>query len=630
MKQILFIDFETVYDTKLKYDLRHLDICSYVRDPRFKVFGIGVAIGDQAPVWIPESGIAWMFANWNWSEISIVSHNAKFDLFILKEKYGLIPGLFCIDTLAMSRAVLGKTIKSHSLASLAKHFGLIEKGHLDTNGCDHSSEECDHRYEGDDYICLKSYNEKALAEYCLHDVVLCRQIFEKLAPEFPENQYGIMDQTVRMFIDPKLQLNVPLLEKAAIEEALRRENIFKEIGIDKKEFASNVKFPLLLGHRGFAVPTKPSPRKMDSNGNPIQIPALALGDTEFLEMLEGENEELKALCEARVAAKSTLLETRSNKLAKIGRTGYWPFDVEFSGADQTHRFSGGSGAGGNPQNFTRGSALREAVEAPEGFELIVGDFSNIELRIQAYLSKDRGMIDAIESGKDIYCDFASAFYGRTITKDHKNERRFGKTAILGLGYGMGWKKFIKTVRVQTGQTIDEEASRKAVDLYRTRYAQIPALWQMLDNSINQIQEPIEKVRFFGIPVTFAKEALILPSGLKIRFPNLRQEEGERGNMEWVYDVWVKGHLEKRKLYGGKVLENICQGLAAELCKDVMAAFGDNVVGQCHDEVLIICKKGLGSVVAAKLNRVMSLSPMWLPNMRLAAEVHVGRSWGECK
>jgi len=613
MKQFLYIDFETMFSTSDKYDLRHLDICSYIRDPRFKVFGLGVAIDNQAPIWIPESGITWMFANWNWSEMSIVSHNAKFDLFILKEKYGLIPGLFCIDTLAMSRAVLGKTIKSRSLASLAEHFGLEQKGHLDTNGKTQ----------------LTAEENEALAKYCLHDVALCRQIFEKLSPEFPENQYGIMDQTIRMFVDPKLQLNVPLLEKAATEEALRRENIFKEIGIDKKEFASNVKFPLLLGHRGFTVPTKPSPRKMDSSGNPIQIPALALGDTEFLEMLEGENEELKALCEARVAAKSTLLETRSNKLAKIGRTGYWPFDVEFSGADQTHRFSGGSGAGGNPQNFTRGSALREAVEAPEGCELVVGDFSNIELRIQAYLSKDRGMIDAIESGKDIYCDFASAFYGRTITKDHKNERRFGKTAILGLGYGMGWKKFIKTVRVQTGQTIDEEASRKAVDLYRTRYAQIPALWQMLDNAIGTMKSN-GLTHHWHIPVEIGYECLILPSGLKIRFPNLRQEEGERGNMEWVYDVWVKGHLEKRKLYGGKVLENICQGLAGELCKESMLQMGDNVVGCVHDELIVICKKGLGLTIAAKLKRAMTISPSWLPQMKLDCEVHVGRNWLECK
>jgi DNA polymerase len=278
------------------------------------------------------------------------------------------------------------------------------------------------------------------------------------------------------------------------------------------------------------------------------------------------------------------------------------------------------------------------VESPCNHSLVVGDFAAIELRIQAYLSRDPGLVGGIESNHDLYCDFASAFYGRTITKENKEERRFGKTAMLGLGYGMGWKKFIKTVRNKTGQKIDEETSRKAVDLYRTRYAQIPALWQKLDNAIIQLikakyieaTNQTRKVHFIGIPMQFGEEALILPSGLKIRFPNLRQEEGERGNMEWVYDVWSKGRLEHRKLYGGKVLENICQGLAGELTKQAMANMGDNVVGQIHDELIVICKKGLEHVTMAKLKRAMTSSPSWLPQMKLDAEVHAGQNWLESK
>ena len=116
----------------------------------------------------------------------------------------------------------------------------------------------------------------------------------------------------------------------------------------------------------------------------------------------------------------TLLETRSAKLAAIGATGRFPVDVEFSGADQTHRYSGGNGSGGNFQNFTRGSALRDAVEAPKGHSLVVGDFSNVELRVVAYLTKDPGLIQAIEQGTDLYCDFASVFYGR---KNYKSRCR---------------------------------------------------------------------------------------------------------------------------------------------------------------------------------------------------------------
>jgi len=609
----LFIDFETYFDSQIKYDLKHISVTEYIRDPRFKVFGAGIAFNGDPVKWLNSKELNVFFKRTNLQNCTIIGHNIKFDGAILAWHYNVLAGQW-IDTKGMSRAVLGKSIKNHSLATLAEHFKLESKGHLNTNG----------------KLTLTPQEEKELADYCIHDVELCREIFDRLVIDFPTSEYSIMDQTIKMFVQPKLKLNVPLLRDASVEEAKRRANIFAEIGIDKSVFASNVKFPVLLSREGYEVPTKESPRKKDEQGNSLKIPALALGDPDFLELMENGDERLKTLCEARIAAKSTLLETRSAKLASIGQTGNWPFDVEFSGADQTHRFSGGSGAGGNPQNFTRGSVLRKAVEAPEGFELIVGDFSNIELRIQAYLSKDPGLIEAIEKNRDIYCDFASAFYGKTITKADEKERRFGKTAILGLGYGMGWLKFIKTVRLQTGETISEEQSRKAVDLYRTRYNQIPELWKKLDSYISKLCNPEGIYQEFGLPVKFVFGELLLPSGLKIRFPNLRRELGERNQPEWIYDVYTKGHLEKRKLYGGKVLENICQGLAGEICKDSMRELEDLVVGQVHDELLILSSKGLLASNLGRVKRAMTNSPSWLKEMKLDAEVGHGTNWLEAK
>lgn len=622
MKHILFIDFESFYDSKAKYHLRHTSIVQYVRDARFKAFGAGMALGNSRPMWIPAHELAANFHHaafgfGGWQNVAVVGHNIKFDGFILKEIYGVVPGQY-IDTKGMSKGVLGKTIKGHSLANLAEHFQLPSKGIMKTDGLG-----------GVDN--LTAEQERELAEYCIHDVELCRDIYNRLSKEFPENQYDVLHRTVDMFINPKMVLNVALLEETSKVEAARRTKIFEEIGIEKSIFASNAKFPKLLETKGFDVPMKYSPKKKDELGNPLKIPALALGDPEFLEMLESDNEELRLLCEARVAAKSTLLETRSAKMAAIGRTGRWPFDIEFSGADQTHRFSGGKEAGGNPQNFTRGSALRTAVEAPDGYELVVGDFANIELRIVAYLSRDPGLVNAIEQGVDLYCDIASVFYGRRITKADKKERQFGKIMILGLGYGMGWKKFKRTVRLQTGQTITDEEAKKAVELYRTRYAGVPALWAALDNIIQTMAQPGCNRRFTNIPVAFGFECIILPSGLKIRFPNLRQVPSKdfKGQMEWVYDVYNKGRLEVRKLYGGKVLENISQAIAGEFCKESMMKM-DDVTGLVHDEIHVRTKKGLGFVMAQKLKRVMSVPPKWMPNIKLDAEVHVGANWGAAK
>ena len=602
--QKLFLDFESYYDGKVGYTLSKTSMVQYVRDSRFTAFGAGVAVGDGPVKWLSADELTRYFELIPWSQTAVVGHNVKFDALILQEQFGAVAGQY-ICTKAMSKAVLAKSIVGHALRDLAEHFNLSAKGVMKTEGLTE----------------LTADQERELAEYCIHDVELCREIYNRLAKDFPESQYEPMHRTIDMFVNPKMVLNVELLDKTSKEEAERRANIFETIGIEKGIFASNARFSALLRERGYEVPTKPSP----STGK--AIPALALGDPEFLELVESKSEELKTLCEARIAAKSTLLETRSAKLAAIGRTGKWPFDIEFSGADQTHRFAGAGGAGGNPQNFTRGSALRTAVEAPQGYSLVVGDFSNIELRIVAYLARDPGLMQAIEAGVDIYCDFASVFYGRRITKAATEERRFGKCAILGLGYGMGATKFAKTVRLQTGQTITEEEAKKAVDIYRTRYSGVPKLWDQLDNAIEGMQG--DRMRPYVPAVHLDTDSVILPSGLRMRYPNLRQMRDD-WRTEWVYDVYNKRKLEQRKLYGGKLLENIAQALAGELCKDAMLKMGENVTGLVHDEIHVICKRGLEMVTIQKLKRAMTVSPMWLPYMRLDCEVGYGKSWGGAK
>lgn len=606
-KHLLYIDFETFWDTKNHYGLKQLSMVEYIRDPKFKAFGMGAAVNDGKITWVTGRDI-WAYCTAigkeiGWPNIALVCHNTKFDGMILREIYECVPGQF-IDTKGMSRGVLGKSVKNHSLGTIAEHFGMQPKGTMKTDGVKE----------------LTPAQEAELAEYCLHDVELCRQIYKKLEKEFPVSQYEVMHRTVGMFITPRTVLNVPLLEKTNEEEIKRRANIFKEIGIEKSEFSSNTKFPALLKSKGYEVPYKTSPR----TGK--EIPALALGDTEFISLMENGNDELKALCEARIAAKSNLLETRSAKLAAIGRTGSWPFDVEFSGADQTHRFSGGSGAGGNPQNFTRDSALREAVEAPQGYELVVGDFDKVECRMVAYLSRDPGLIAAIEG--DAYSAFASNYYGRKITKADKAERRFGKEAILGLGYGMGWRKFKDRVKLKTGQNIDEDAAKRGVNLYREMYNKVPALWDFLNDMIPNIATG--KSAIWPLPGKIGYQYVELPSGLKMRYPNLRPEKGQRGNIEWVYDVWKKGHLEKAKLYGGKLLENISQALAGELCKEAMLKFGSNITGLVHDEIHVICKKGLGLQTKMALQRAMTVSPKWFPELKLKCEVGVGPNWAKAK
>jgi DNA polymerase len=98
----------------------------------------------------------------------------------------------------------------------------------------------------------------------------------------------------------------------------------------------------------------------------------------------------------------------------------------------THRYSGASGAGGNPQNLPRGSALRAAVTVPPGAVLAVADFAAVELRIVAWLAREAKLIAILSDRKgDPYSAFATKIYHRIITKEDKAERQYGKCAVLG-------------------------------------------------------------------------------------------------------------------------------------------------------------------------------------------------------
>jgi DNA polymerase len=129
--------------------------------------------------------------------------------------------------------------------------------------------------------------------------------------------------------------------------------------------------------------------------------------------------------------------------------------------------------------------------------------------------------------------------------------------------------------------------------------------------------------------------------LTIQYPNLRPEivQGRHGpQTEWVYDVYHKVYVaEPTKLYGGKMIENICQALAGELCKEAIERAendGLHCVGQVHDEILALTRDGCSThdweMDASFLRKHMEKAPSWMPSLRLKAEVGHGRTWNAAK
>lgn len=611
-KSLLFVDFETFYDTEAGFDLKSISPAEYIRDERFHVHGCGMSQEDGTFKWVAGPDVAAAFEAYDWANTVLVSHNIKFDGTIIAWKYGHTPALY-VDTISLAKAVIGQNIGSFSLHALAKYIGLTPKGDLSVIGLDGVKEPT-------------NIQMRQLEEYCVNDVEICYGIFNALVEKFPESQYKPMDWTIRCFVDPMLTLDLPTLEKGVIDEKARRDGIIAATGIERTVFSSNKQFAELLAKNGVRVPTKLS----KTTGKTT----FAFAKTD--PGLAGLEKTHPTWYAARIASKSSLLETRGESLIGVGKTGLFPFDVGFSGAIGTHRFSGGSGAGGNPQNFTRGSFLRRAVQAPDGHSLVVGDFAQIELRILAWLAKEPKLMNAIMADVDTYIEFASMYYGRKITKKDVLERMFGKSSILGLGYNMGPEKFQTKVKQDLKMDLTYGQAEDAVQLYRQTYFNVPKLWSFAQRCIPLIAKGEIGCLFFAPFIKVEKQTIILPSGLRIQYPGLRLED-----REWVYDDVKEIALAERmqrppslpRLYGGKLIENICQALAGELCKEaILRAERDGLrcVGQVHDEVIGVIESHMEKTGAFILQKAMEVPPRWMPTMKLKAEVGYGRNWLDAK
>lgn len=597
----VFVDAETYYSSEDDYTLKNneLSMMEYILDPRFKLFGLGYRIDNGPLIWTNEP------PKLDWSKCNVIAHNVKFDGAILAWKYSVKPKRW-LDTQSMARAYYGSSQPSVSLKNIGGLLGLPPKGELNTDGLKELSPE----------------QEKELAEYCLRDVEICAGIFEKIRPELSIAQLELMDWTARTFIEPQLEVNGQKAQETKEKLEQKRNTEIAQSGVDVKVLSSNPQFAEYLVSLGVSVPKKLSPRTKK------YIPALAVGDTAFLELANGPDERIRKICKGRIAAKQTMEVSRAEKLSRLSVHGMYPFDIVFSGAEQTHRFAGGNGAGGNPQNFPRASGLREAICAPAGKTLVVGDFSNIELRVLAWLADDKKLIKDILTG-DPYCSFASRIYGRPITKKDKKERQFGKCSVLGLGYGMGPQKFKQTVRIQLGEDISDQKAKEIVDLYRTYYAGVPKFWSWCEKALDFMTT---KVRLpFPRPDRLMIDGsnIVLPSGLAMRYPGLK-----KSGREWTYRGFpYNNEPQDIKIYGGKLTENLCQSLAGEICKEAIYRFikaGYPPAGQVHDELIVVCDTKKAQEAKTVTQNIMEKSPSWWPDIKLRAEVGVGPNWLEAK
>jgi len=539
MMDVVTIDTETFYDKD--YSLTKMSTEAYIRDPRFEVIGVGVKVNDNPTDWYSGEEPGRFLKSLDYSKRAILCHNTAFDGAILHWHFGIRPRLW-LDTLSMARPFHRVTVGG-SLAKLAEHYKLGVKGNEVIHALGKRR---------------RDFEQAELARYgmyCVNDVDLTKALFDKLKIRFPVDELFVIDQVLRMFIEPSIELDVPLLKTHLAEVREGKEKLLAGIEVEASDVMSNPKFAAALQRLGVAPPTKISL----TTGK--ETWAFAKTDSGMTDLLEHPDERVQAMAAARLGVKSTLEETRTESFIGVAKRGRLPILLNYYGA-HTGRLSGGDGA--NLQNLpSRGNTtIRRALKAPEGHLLISCDSSQIEARLVAWLAGQDDLVTSFREGRDVYCEFASEIYGRPITKADKVERFVGKVAILSLGYGAGAAKFRDMLRIQAKIEIDEQEAERIVRLYRTKNFRISQLWNRcghaLTNMVFRGNGHIHEV------LPYNGDGIGLPSGFRITYPALRQNTN---GFEYLSDArqyrrYSAGETEGLnwvKLYGGKVVENCIAG-----------------------------------------------------------------------
>jgi len=601
---LITLDFETFYSRE--FGLSRMTTEEYIRDDRYHTIGVATKINDGETKWFPnhKNLIADHFASIDWDDALLIAHNSLFDAAILSFRYGVFPKLIA-DTLSMARAVDGPTFK-HSLKAVA------ERNHVGIKGTEVVSAMGK---------MLNEFSPEELArygEYCRNDVDLCFDIFKIYSKHFTSEELEVISTTIKMFTEPILELDIPLLEQHLESVREKKAELMAAANADSEVLQSNLKFAECLRTLGVTPPSKISPR----TGKPTY--AFAKSDPGMKELLEHPNIAVQTLTAARIGVKSTLEETRTERFLSIAkRAGVLPVPLSYYAA-HTGRWGGSDKV--NLQNLPsrgRENTLKKAIIAPKDHVIIDCDSSQIEARTLSWLSGQEDLTSAFSDGEDVYILMASRIYGKDPSDITKDERFVGKSTILGAGYGMGPERF-RNQLMTFGATITLDEAKRIITTYRQTYPYIPALWR-------EAQTALEGM-YLGntAPIGKHPEALYLdekgfrlPNKMSLSYPELERDQDN----QYSY----RARNGRTRIYGGKVTENLCQALARCIIAHQMIRVGRRykVALTVHDSLIIVVKEKEQEEAQEYIEEVMRTAPEWAEGLPLNCESGIGGSYGDC-
>jgi len=247
-----------------------------------------------------------------------------------------------------------------------------------------------------------------------------------------------------------------------------------------------------------------------------------------------------------------------------------------------------------PVRTEEGRRIRQAFIAAAGYKMVAADYSQIELRIMAHLSGDKGLLDAFSKGLDVHSATAAEVFGVSVDGVTKDQRRSAKAINFGLIYGMSAFGLAKQLDITRAE------AQEYVDLYFKRY---PGVKDYMDQTKLKAKEQ-------GFVETVFGRRLYLP------------EINARNGM--------------RRQYAERTAINApMQGTAADIIKRAMidldkeiqsSKFDMRMIMQVHDELIFEIKEAeVDTVIKLIIDKMENAAQLSVP---LIVDVGIGKNWDE--
>ena len=651
----IVIDFETYYDKE--YSLSKITTEKYIRCDKFECIGVAVKVGNHAAKFYRhETGlpiIAELIKRFPTSPVAM--QNCPFDAGILAFRYGIHPN-FIVDTMTLAKLSAFDRVAGGT--SLAKMSAQLEKMGI-FNQVKGSEVHNMLGVHADD---MTPKQWQAYGDYCKLDVDLTHALYTYLIDKVPTSELIMADITTKMWTNPLFDLDVPLLQDYAIKLEDRKQELLSQIssrlGFTNDELLKNLrsskKFVAILERLGVDVPMKWSEKQEK------MIPAVSKTDTEFLALLEHDNELVRTLVETKLGTMSSLSQTRTDNFLDIASRGLFPIALRYASA-HTGRYGGGDGHGAkgstNVQNLpkrTGDTTLRKSMRAKDGYVVVATDSTQVELRINSYMADQQDAIDVFTSGRDPYVDMASTIFNKPYddiyheakvvgSQEGKRMRNLGKEVCLAGGYGMSANTFRNRMTL-AGQMEAADMADDLIQAYRTKNYKIVQFWRECDRVLkimhaggscwfggpnNNLFFADGSSEFHGVKIP----SIRFPNGTDLFYQNLRVEAGDNGREQFVYDQFKGRNWLPNRVWGSLCDENICQKLSFDILKwqaIEIAKRGVSINLNVHDEWVSVVPRDQATFAVATHYECMRSTPDYIPKGLLDCEVDIGLSYGITK